>query len=152
MQKASRGNPKPFDAHDWRLGIVVAEFNKHITDELLQSAQSRAADYKFGSDRIDIIKVAGSIEIPLVLAKMAATKRYTALLALGCVIKGETPHFDYVCKFVTEGILRVQLDCGVPVGFGILTCNDEAQAKARVSLGGEFLDAALHQAKVLKDF
>lgn len=152
MQKANQAQAKPFDASGWRLGIVVAEFNKHITDKLLSGALKRAASYKLGNEKIDIIKVAGSVEIPLVLAKMAATKKYDALLAMGCVIKGETPHFDYVCKFVTEGVLRVQLDHFVPVGFGVLTCNNEEQALARAHLGSDFLDAVLSQANSIKQF
>jgi 6,7-dimethyl-8-ribityllumazine synthase len=72
-------------------------------------------------------------------------------MAIGCVIKGDTPHFDYVCEFVTAGILRVQLDNLVPVGFGVLTCNNLEQAKTRSKLGGAHLDAVLQQARVLQE-
>jgi 6,7-dimethyl-8-ribityllumazine synthase len=150
MQKAQRADFKPFDAHDWRVGLVVAQFNKHITDELKASVLKRAADYHLKDASLDIFYVAGAVEIPLVLQHLAVSKRYDALLAIGCVIKGDTPHFDYVCKFVTEGILKVQLEHFTPVGFGVLTCNDEAQAQARASIGGEHLDAVLHQAKLLQ--
>lgn len=149
MQKAQRAEYEPFDAHEWRIGIVVAQFNKHITTQLQDSAMKRAGDYKIASTSIDIFTVAGAIELPLVLQSLAATKRYDALLAIGCVINGQTPHFDYVCKFVTEGILKVQLNYSTPVGFGVLTCNDEAQAQARAQLGGEHLDAVLQQARLL---
>jgi 6,7-dimethyl-8-ribityllumazine synthase len=150
MQKAQRAEYVPFDAHEWRIGLVVAQFNKHITGQLQDSALKRAAAYQIPESNIDIFTVAGAIEIPLVLQRLAATKRYDALLAIGCVINGQTPHFDYVCKFVTEGILSVQLDHSMPIGFGVLTCNDEAQAQARAQLGGEHLDAVLQQAKILK--
>lgn len=139
----------PFDASDWRLGIVVAQFNKHITAELYQKAVERASQYNLRTDSIDTVSVAGSIEIPLVLQRMAVTNRYRALLALGCIIRGDTAHFDYVCRFVTDGILRVQLDYQIPIGFGVLTCNTEQQADKRIHLGGEFLDAVMHQAQAI---
>ncbi len=150
MQKAERADFEPFNASDWRIGLVVAEFNKPITDQLKDSALKRAAAYHIPEANIDTFAVAGAVEIPLVLQQLAASKRYNALLAIGCVINGETPHFDYVCKFVTEGILRVQLDNATPIGFGILTCYDEIQAEARAHLGGEHLDAVLQQAKLLQ--
>ncbi len=150
MQKAQKPEATPFDAHDWHLGLVVAQFNTHITGQLLESAVQRAAEYQIPETNIDIMLVAGAIEIPLVLQKLATSKRYDALLAIGCVIKGDTPHFEYVCKFVTEGVLQVQLDTATPVGFGVLTCNDEAQAEARAALGGEHLDAVLQQARILR--
>jgi 6,7-dimethyl-8-ribityllumazine synthase len=150
MQQAKQGDFHPFDAAEWKLGIVVAEFNSHITELLLKSALKRAEDYGINPKNITVKKVAGSIEIPLVLQHFAKSKDYDALLAVGCVIKGETPHFDYVCKFVSEGILRVQLDYSMPIGFGVLTCNNEAEAKARATLGGEHLDAVMHQEKILR--
>jgi 6,7-dimethyl-8-ribityllumazine synthase len=150
MQKAQKAEFKPFDASSWRIGIVVAQFNHHITGQSHDSALKRAAQYSIPDANIDSIPVAGAIEIPLALQHMAKSGRYDALLAVGCIIKGDTPHFDYVCKFVTEGILRVQLDHDISIGFGVLTCNDEAQALARADLAGEHLDAALQQAKLLR--
>jgi 6,7-dimethyl-8-ribityllumazine synthase len=149
MQKAEKGAFEPFDASDWRIGIVAARFNAGVTDKLLAGGLERAADYKIAPENIDVARVAGSAEIPLVLKEMAASGKYRALLAVGCVVKGATPHFEYVCKFVTEGVLRVQLDERVPVGFGVLTANTQAQAEARAHLGGEHLDAALQQALVI---
>lgn len=149
MQKAKQGEFNPFDASDWKLGIVVAQFNQSITDALLTSAQARAKEYQILDSNVVVKKVAGAVEIPLVLQSMAKSGKYDVLLAIGCVIKGETPHFDYVSKFVTEGVLRVQLDNAMPVGFGVLTCNNMAEAKAREHLGGEHLDAVMHQARVL---
>jgi 6,7-dimethyl-8-ribityllumazine synthase len=149
MQIAQKAEFKPFDANEWRIGLVVAQFNQHITSQLQASAIKRAADYKIPSTNIDSFEVAGAVEIPLVLQQLAKTGRYNALLAIGCIIKGDTPHFDYVCQFATEGILRVQLDQSIPVGFGVLTCYDEAQAASRAHLGGEHLDAALQQARAI---
>jgi 6,7-dimethyl-8-ribityllumazine synthase len=151
MQKAERGEFAPFDASDWRLGIVVAKFNSEITKKLLDSALARAVDYRIRSENVFVADVAGSIEIPLVLKEMAASKRYQALLAIGCVIRGETPHFDYVAKFVTEGVMKVQLKERVPIGFGVLTCETQDQAEARAHLGGEHLDAVLQQARVIAE-
>jgi 6,7-dimethyl-8-ribityllumazine synthase len=150
MQQAQQAAHQPFDASSWRLGIVVAQFNKHITGKLYDSAVARAAEYSIPVANIDTITVAGSVEVPLALQHLAQTGKYDALLAIGCVIKGDTPHFDYVCQFATEGILRVQLDEKIPIGFGILTCNDEAQAVARTDLGGEHLDAALQLVQSLR--
>ena len=147
MQKADRGVTELFDASSWRIGIVVAKFNSGITEKLLTSALERAKAYHI--EQIDTIYVAGSIEIPLALDHMAVSGKYKALLAIGCVVQGETPHFDYVCKFVTEGILRVQLDRSMPIGFGVLTCLDMAQAEARANLGGEHLDAVIQQTRAL---
>jgi 6,7-dimethyl-8-ribityllumazine synthase len=151
MQKAQKADFAPFDASDWQVGIVVAQFNQHITSKLEASAIQRAAAYNISTAAIDSIPVAGAIEIPLVLQKLAQTGKYTVLLAIGCVIKGDTPHFDYVCRFVSDGILRVQLDTGTPIGFGVLTCNDEAQAISRAELGAEHLDAVLQQARFLAE-
>lgn len=151
MQHAKQGDFKPFDASGWQVGIVVAQFNKHITEQLLQSAVTRANDYQIGPTNITILNVAGAVEIPLVLQQLDTSGKYQALLAIGCVIKGDTPHFDYVCKFVTDGILRVQLDNNIPIGFGVLTCNNEAEAQSRATLGAEHFDAVMHQVLVLRN-
>ncbi len=146
MQHATQADFKPFDASDWKIGIVTAQFNKHITEKQLNSALEAAKTYKIPEKNITIVRVAGAIEIPLALQKLAIGGQYKALLALGCIIQGETPHFDYVAKYVTEGILRVQLDESISIGFGILTCNDEEQALVRTELAGDHLEAALQQA------
>lgn len=149
MRQAETGDFQPFDASQWKIGIVVAQFNREITESLLGSALERAGQYNIPSENITVIKVAGCAEIPLALQLLTDSGDYTALLAIGCVIRGETPHFDYVNKFVCEGILRVTLDNKIPVGFGILTCDSIAQAKARSALSAEHLDAALHLAQAL---
>lgn len=149
-QNAKTATYEPFNATTWKVGIVVADFNKDITASLLQSAQERAKDYGISNTNIAVTHVAGAVEIPLVLQTMAKTKQYDVLLAIGCVIKGETPHFDYVCNFVTDGVLRVQLEQSMPIGFGILTCNNKEEAQARMHLGSDHLDAVMHQKNAIK--
>jgi 6,7-dimethyl-8-ribityllumazine synthase len=150
MQKAEQVELLPFDASDWKIGIVVAQFNQHITGELYQNALKRAAEYELKPQNIITAQVAGAGEIPIVLQKLAEAGTYHALMAIGCVIRGETAHFEYVCKFVTEGVLRVQLDHKQPIAFGVLMCNSEAEAKARTGLAADHLDAVMHQAKILQ--
>ena|ERR1019366_3952031 len=151
MQNAKQGDFKLFDASQWQIGIVVAQFNQNITQGLHESTLKRAKAYSIPDKNIDSILVAGAVEIPLALQHMAKQNHYQALVAIGCVIKGDTAHFDYVAKFVTDGVLRVQLDFHIPIAFGVLTCNNEAQALERTHLGSEFLDAVLHQAKFIND-
>ena len=95
---------------------------------------------------IRIVYVAGSVELPFALNKLALSKKYDFLVALGCVVKGETPHFDYVCKMAQEGILEVMLEENIPVGFGVLTVNNIRQARARIHVGAESALAALELA------
>lgn len=151
MQHAKHADFQPFNASDWKIGIVTAQFNSDITNKLEQGALDRAELYNIASENIDVIRVAGAIEIPLVLQQMAKSGKYNALLAIGCVIKGETPHFKYVCKYVTNGILKVQLKQSMPIGFGVLTCNNIDEANARTGLGGDHLDAVLHQTKAIQE-
>lgn len=151
MRNSLQADFSPFDASAWKVGIVVTQFNRHITDALKDGALKRARDYGLSKENVNVFAVAGAIEIPLVLQELAKTGAYDALLAIGCVIKGDTPHFDYVCRFVTDGILKVQLEQGMPIGMGVLTCNTEEQALARASLGGDHLDAVMHQARVIKE-
>ena len=151
VQNTKKSRLGPFNARDWRLGIVCAQFNNHITGRMQKSVLTRAKKYSLLADKITIAEVTGVIEIPLVLQKMAASGKYQALVAIGCVIRGETAHFEYVSKYVTEGILRVQLDYKMPIAFSVLTCDNEEQALARTALSGEHLDAVLHQARVLRE-
>ncbi len=151
MQKAKIADFKPFDATSWKIGVVVSQFNQDIPEALCDSLLARAQEYNLQPSNISVFRVAGSVEVPLVLQQLAISKQYDVLIALGCVIKGDTPHFDYVCKFVTEGVLRVQLDQNIPIGFGILTCNNYKEAEARRKLGGQFLDAAMQQANTIRN-
>lgn len=135
--------------------IVVSQFNAMITDALLQGALARFSDLGINQDSITVTKVPGAIEIPLAAQLLAKTKKYKAIVCLGAVIRGETSHYDYVCQQVSEGCVRVMLDFEVPVIFGVLTTDNEAQAKERVGgseghKGKEAVDAAIHMAKLVE--
>jgi len=148
-QGVQRGQFKVFDASSYQMGIVVAQFNRDITEGLLENAFLTAEKYGISQDKIFVSRVPGSVEIPVVLRALAE-KRFDALVALGCVIQGETNHYDYVCKIVSEGVLRVMMDYGIPVGFGILTCETKEQAMARLDAGGGAVEAALQTLKELE--
>lgn len=145
MQIQNKFSPT-IDAHGIKVCIVIARFNAEITEGLLESAMSKLYGCKVEETHVTTVHVAGCAEIPYTLQKMAQTKRYDCLIALGCIIKGETPHFDYVCKMVQEGVLRVSLDEHLPIGFGIITANNQNQAIARKSLGSDAALAALELA------
>jgi len=119
----------------YRLALVVARFNRSVTDNLLEGARRAVAELGACSTDEDVFPVPGAFELPVVASKLACSGRYDGVVCLGAVIRGETPHFDYVCQQAAAGIQRVALDTGVPVGFGVLTTDDIAQALARA--GGE---------------
>lgn len=136
------------DGRGIKVGIVVARFNSEITESLLGSAMSKLYECKVEEKNISVIHVPGCVEIPYTLQKLALTKKYDCLVALGCVIRGETPHFDYVCKMVQEGVLRVSLEYEKPIGFGIITALNQAQADARKHFGADAAAAALELALI----
>ncbi len=135
-----------FDGRGLKVGLVAARFNTDITKGLTASALRYLAECRVAKKNIVVVSVAGSMEIPYALQKLASVKRFDCLVALGCVVKGETPHFDYVCKTAQEGALRVSLDFHIPVGFGVITVNSLEQAKARVHSGADAASAALELA------
>lgn len=114
-----------------RFGIVASRFNDFIVDRLLDAAVNTLAQAGADADDLDVVRVPGAFEIPLALKLMAAGDRYDGLLALGCVIRGETPHFDYVAGEASRGVTDVSLEYRIPVGFGILTVDTIEQARAR---------------------
>jgi 6,7-dimethyl-8-ribityllumazine synthase len=116
---------------DVRVGIVAARFNAHITDELLAGCVEQLKAHGVEDFRIDAHRVPGAFELPLAAQWMAKTNRYRAVICLGCIVKGDTPHFDFVADQAASGIARVSLDEGVPVIFGVLTTNTEQQALDR---------------------
>ena len=117
--------------------IVVADYYKHISNGLLKSAQSKLQD----SYSISIIKVPGVFEIPVTISKNL--KKFDAFLALGCVIKGQTPHFDFISQASTNAIMDISVSQKKPVGNGIITCLNMKQAKARKSKGAEAATAVI---------
>jgi 6,7-dimethyl-8-ribityllumazine synthase len=142
------------DASTVSLGIVVSTWHATICDALLDGALRAAG--KLGVTDPAVVRVHGAIEIPVVAQALAA--KYDAVVALGVVIRGETPHFDYVCDAVTQGLTRVSLDLSTPVANGVLTTNTEQQALARAGLpqstedkGAQAAAAALSTALVLRD-
>ena len=144
-----KGEFKVFDASGYKVAIVAGQFNRDICDALTESAVAKLTEY--GINDAPIFKVPGSIEIPVILKKLAEDAKYDALIAIGCIIRGDTPHFDYVAKFATEGILRVSLDHTVPIGFGILTTENPKQALARTDAGAGAVTAALESAQINRE-
>jgi 6,7-dimethyl-8-ribityllumazine synthase len=129
-----------------KVGIAVSRFNLAVSDGLLNSAKKALAEFGVSEKNIEVVSVAGAVELPSALQKLAESKQFDFLVALGCVIRGETPHFDYVANMAQQGTLRVMLDYKLPIGFGVLTVENLAQAKARLHVGGEAVAAALELA------
>jgi 6,7-dimethyl-8-ribityllumazine synthase len=125
------------DYEGLRVAVVAAQWHKVVMDGLVDGAL-RALD-ELGIDAPTLLRVPGSFELP-VAARALADKGHDAVVALGVVIRGGTPHFDYVCQGVTQGLTQVSVDTGVPVGFGVLTCDTEAQALDRAGLAGSAED------------
>jgi len=128
---------EPFDCSDLTVAVVAASWHEQVMDGLLSGAERAMKDYQVGS--VDVVRVPGSFELPVVAAACAA-RGYDAVVALGVVIRGGTPHFDYVCSAATDGLSRVALDHGIAVGFGLLTCDTEQQALDRAGLVGSSED------------
>ena len=151
---SGKGAPasRPVDAKGMSLAIVATRWHDRITTALLDSAVRTAAECGIGEPTV--VRVAGAIELPVVAQALAAT--HDAVAALGVVIRGGTPHFEYVCDAVTYGLTRVSLDSRTPVGNGVLTCDTEEQALARAGLpdssedkGRDAVLAALDAARVI---
>lgn len=143
-------NQKPF-----ALGIVVSQFNGAVTNELLQGALKRLTACGFAASDITVVEVPGAIEIPIVVNRLVKTQQFEAIIAFGAVIRGETTHYDYVCDQVSQGCQRIALDYDVPVIFGVLTTENEAQAWDRLGgkhghKGEEAADCALAMQFVLR--
>lgn len=135
------------------VGVVAARWHEKITDQLVARAEQAGRD---SGAEVTVVRVAGSLEIPVVAQVLA--RKYDAVVALGVVIRGETPHFDYVCDSVTSGLTRISLDEEVPVGNGVLTCESLDQALDRAGLPGSHEDkgyeatvAALGTALLLRE-
>ena len=128
-----------------RFVIVVSRFNSFITERLYQGAMDALTRSGANPDQIDLIRVPGAWEVPLAAAEVARQKRYDAIICLGCVIRGETPHFDYVAGEAAKGVSQVSSATGIPVAFGILTTNTLEQAidRAGAKSGNKGFDAAM---------
>jgi 6,7-dimethyl-8-ribityllumazine synthase len=119
-----------------RFGVVVSRFNSFITDRLCAAAVDALGRAGAAGKDVDIVPVPGAFELPLVSKKLALTGRYDALIAIGCVIRGETSHYDYVCSETSRGLQLAQMDTGVPILFCVLTCDTLEQAIDRAGLKG----------------
>jgi 6,7-dimethyl-8-ribityllumazine synthase len=117
-----------------RFGVVVSRFNSFITERLLAGALDALESGGAAATQTDVVRVPGSFEIPLAAKKMGLARRYDAIIAIGCVLRGETAHFDYVASEVARGIQLAQMDCGVPIIFCVLTCDTLEQAIDRAGL------------------
>ena len=128
-----------------KFGVVVARFNEFITSKLLGGAQDALARHGVTEADIDIAWVPGSFEIPLIAQKMAGTKKYDAIICLGTVIRGATPHIEYIASEVAKGVAKVSLDEGIPVLFGVITADTLEQAieRAGTKSGNKGFDAAV---------
>src|SRR6476659_7989653 len=154
MSGAGAPDQKPVDCHDLRVAVVAASWHEQVMDGLIDGALRACKDHRVEAP--SLVRVPGTFELPVVAAALAA-QGYDAVVALGVVIRGGTPHFDYVCSAATDGLTRVALDHTVAVGFGVLTCDDEAQALDRAGREGssedkgyEAASAALQTAQTLK--
>ncbi len=142
-------------ACDLRVAVVVSRFNEAVTARLLEGALDALARIRAADERIEVLRVPGAWEIPIAAQALAAAGRFDAIVALGCVVRGGTPHFDYVCAEATRGLTRVSLDHGIPVGLGILTCDTLEQALERAggkhgNKGAEAALSAVEMANLLR--
>ena len=133
-----------FDGRDVRIAIVAGRFNEFITSKLVGGALDVLKRNDVSEENIDIAWVPGAFEIPLITKKLANTGKYDAIITLGAVIKGSTPHFDYVCAEVSKGVAQISLQTDLPVIFGVLTTNniEEAIERAGTKAGNKGADAA----------
>lgn len=114
-----------------RIAIVASEFNDSVVGGLLAGARAALTRHGIADAYVTVVRVPGAWELPLAAAHLADQDIYDGIIALGAVIRGGTPHFEYVCRGCTDGLMQVQQEFGIPVGFGVLTCDDEKQARAR---------------------
>ncbi len=139
-----------------RFVLVAARFNGIVVDQLVAGALDAQRRYGVADDRVDVVKVPGSFEIPLIAQKLGTSGKYAAVVCLGCIIRGDTDHYDHVAGAATSGIANAALNSGVPVIFGVLTCDTLEQAvhRAGAKAGNKGFEAAMsavEMANLLKD-
>jgi 6,7-dimethyl-8-ribityllumazine synthase len=137
VSRSGAPDQTPIDCHDLRVAVVASSWHTQVMDGLLAGAERALKAYRVEAPVV--VRVPGAFELP-VMAGALATQGYDAVVALGVVIRGGTPHFEYVCDAVTAGLTRVALDAGKPVGNGVLTCGTEEQARDRAGLPGSAED------------
>jgi 6,7-dimethyl-8-ribityllumazine synthase len=155
MSGAGSPDLKPRNCRDLRVGVVAGQWHETVTNGLLDGALRALAEV--GVTEPTVVRTPGSFELP-VIARAMADRGYDAIVALSAIIQGGTPHFEYVCRAATDGLTRVAVETGVPIGFGVLTCDDEEQALQRAGLPGSAEDkgyeaaiAAVATAVALRD-
>lgn len=149
--KTNVGISSPFP-----IAMVVSQFNRDITQALQEGSIERLKERSFPLEMITLVEVPGAVEIPITAKQLAKKKQYEAIIVLGAIIRGETTHYDYVCQQVSEGCQRVALDYEVPVIFGVLTTENEAQAWDRVGgehghKGKDAVDCAIAMREILRE-
>jgi len=132
-----------------RVGIVVANWNSHITYPLRDGALDVLREQGFGDDAVEVFYVPGAVELTFAASQLIESSQFDAVIVFGCVVRGDTPHFDYVCQSVTQGVTALNADCDTPVIFGLLTVENEEQAFDRIGgahghKGREAAEAAIH--------
>ena len=128
------------------VGVVVARFNGGITNRLLEAAFDELEHAGVAREAVTVVPVPGAFELPLAAMALAKTRRYACVVALGAVVRGETPHFDYVAGEAASGLQLAALETGIPVAFGVLTCDTDEQAEERVGKGADAVRSALEMA------
>ncbi len=143
--------PAAIDGRGLRVAVVATRWNAPVVEVLVDGAYRTLRECGVAEDDIHLVRVSGALEIPLALAVLAQSEKYDALVALGCVIRGDTYHFEIVANECNAGISRVQLDYTLPVGNGVLTVNSEAQAEARMAeKGADAVRVAVEMAQLMK--
>jgi 6,7-dimethyl-8-ribityllumazine synthase len=132
------------------VGVVVAKFNGEITSRLLERALEELEAAEVPREAVTIVPVPGAFELPLAAIAMAKTRRYACIVALGCVVRGETPHFDFVAGEAASGLQLAAIETGVPVAFGVLTTDTAEQAEARIDRAADAVRGALEMADVFQ--
>jgi 6,7-dimethyl-8-ribityllumazine synthase len=135
VRPSSQGQPRLAQADGCRFALVVSRFNTSITTSLRDGARSAMNEAGARADDVEEFEVPGAFELPQAARAVAETGRFDGIVALGCVIRGETPHFDYICSAVAHGLTAAAGETGVPIAFGVLTTDTEAQAVARAGSG-----------------
>jgi 6,7-dimethyl-8-ribityllumazine synthase len=154
VESDTREGAAGLDAGGLRIAIVAARFNAPLVDRMLAGARAAWARRGGAPEALEVCRVPGAFELPLACRHAAYTGRYAAVVALGCVIRGDTPHFDHVAGQCASGLMQAGLETGLPVVFGVLTVEDEAQAleradAARLDKGGEAVESAIEMARTL---
>ena len=143
-----------FDAHGKRIAIVASRFNDFFTGELLAGAQDCLRRHGVADEQVDTAWVPGGFELPMAAKKLAQSGRYAAVICVGCIIQGDTPHFGLVAGEVTKGIAQVSLDTGIPIAFGVVTADtlDQALERSGTKAGNKGFDAALSALEMIDLF